>query len=66
MHSLLQLTGTPPFYRQSTFLYMKKPKGGRIQAMLIATLRFEQMVSDGHAIMEEKTCLILKGVKEKK
>ena len=33
--------------------------------MLIATLFLEQMVSDGHAITEEKNCLILRGVKRK-
>lgn len=33
--------------------------------MLIATLCFEQMVSDGHAVTELKTYHMLEGMKEK-
>lgn len=57
-----------PAYRYSSILqavnFSLYNRGG-IQAMLIATLCFEQMVSDGHAVTELKTYHMLEGMKEK-
>lgn len=43
-----------------TSLLCMRAKGGGIQAMLMATLWFEQMISDGHAIMEGKNLSYIK------